>query len=445
MLEKVVRTFYILLYCLSLCFQPVGTMNYSRFLTAVSAARKPSPIRLLTEIQQRSPPTLISLAGGVPNPNTFPFQAATIKMKNGETVEFDGTMMKRALQYSGSYGIPELVSWMKELQKRLHDPPTVNFSPERGQMELCVTTGSQEGLCKVFEMLVNPGDNVLLDAPTYSGTLAALQPLGCNIINVPSDQYGMIPDDLRDILARWDSGKPDSTTPKVLYTIPNGGNPTGASMTLERKRKVYELASKYDFLIIEDDPYYFLQFQKPWAPTFLSLDVDGRVIRTDSFSKILSSGLRIGFLTGPKPLVDRVVLHIQASTLHTSTFTQLMVSQLLQGWGQEGFLKHTDGVVEFYRTQRNAMISSADKWLKDVAEWHAPAAGMFLWIKLKGVKDTQKLIMEKALEKEVLLVPGGVFNIDSSEPCPYVRAAFSLSTPQQIDEVQHLQITDCNS
>ncbi|XP_072543492.1 kynurenine/alpha-aminoadipate aminotransferase, mitochondrial [Salminus brasiliensis] len=412
-------------------------MNYSRFLTAVSAARKPSPIRLLTELQQRSPSTLISLAGGAPNPNTFPFLSATIKVKNGETVVFDETMMKRALQYSGSVGIPELVSWMKELQKRLHDPPTINYSPERGQMEMCVTTGSQEGLCKVFEMLVNPGDNVLLDAPTYSGTLAALRPLGCNVVNVPSDQYGMIPDGLRDVLSQWDPAeahKPDSTTPKVLYTIPNGGNPTGASMTLERKQKVYELARKYDFLIIEDDPYYFLQFQKPWAPTFLSMDVDGRVIRTDSFSKILSSGLRIGFVTGPKPLVDRVVLHIQASTMHTSTFTQLMVSQLLHSWGQEGFLKHIDGVVEFYRAQRNAMLSSADKWLKDVAEWHAPAAGMFLWIKLKGIKDTQKLIMEKALEKEVLLVPGGVFNIHSSEPCPYVRAAFSLSTPQQIDE-----------
>ncbi|XP_030635802.1 kynurenine/alpha-aminoadipate aminotransferase, mitochondrial [Chanos chanos] len=412
-------------------------MNYSRFLTAVSAARKPSPIRILTELQQRSPPTLISLAGGAPNPNTFPFKSATIHVKNGNPVVFDETVMKRALQYSGSYGIPELVSWMKELQRSLHNPPTAGYSPERGQMEMCVTTGSQEGLCKVFEMLVNPGDNILLDAPTYSGTLAALQPLGCNIINVPSDQHGMIPEGLREILAQWDPAdarKPGTTIPRVLYTIPNGGNPTGASMTLERKKEVYELAQKYDLLIIEDDPYYFLQFQKPWAPTFLSMDVDGRIIRTDSFSKILSSGLRIGFVTGPKPLVDRIVLHIQASTMHTSTFTQMMVSQLLHNWGQNGFLNHIDGVIEFYRTQRNSMLSSAEKWLTDVAEWHPPTAGMFLWIKLKGVKDTQQLIMEKALEKEVLLVPGGVFNIDSSDPCPYVRAAFSLSTPQQIDE-----------
>uniref|UniRef100_A0AAY5KAW1 Aminoadipate aminotransferase n=1 Tax=Esox lucius TaxID=8010 RepID=A0AAY5KAW1_ESOLU len=374
-------------------------MNYARFLTAVSAARKPSAIRMLTELQLRSPPSLISLAGGAPNPNTFPFQSCSIQVKNGDTLMFDETMMKRALQYSASSGIPELLSWMKTLQKDLHNPPTANYTAENGQMDMCVTTGSQEGLSKVFEMLVNPGDNVLIDAPTYSGTLAALQPLGCNLVSVPSDQYGMIPKGLKEVLSRWDPAdvhKPHSTIPRVLYTIPNGGNPTGASMTAQRKWEVYELARQYDLLIIEDDPYYFLQFDKPWAPTFLSMDVDGRIIRTDSFSKILSSGLRIGFVTGPKPLVDRVVLHIQASTMHTSTFTQVDEPLLLTLKSLLSFR-----VIEFYRTQRDAMLSSADKWLKDVAEWHSPAAGMFLWMKLKGITDSQQLIMEKALEKEV--------------------------------------------
>ncbi|TNN46699.1 Kynurenine/alpha-aminoadipate aminotransferase, mitochondrial [Liparis tanakae] len=298
------------------------------------------------ELQQRSPPSLISLAGGAPNPNTFPFQSASIKLKSGATLTFDETTMKRALQYSASNGIPELLTWMKSLQEDLHKPP----SPT----DMCVTTGSQEGLCKVFEMLVNPGDNVLLDAPTYSGTLAA---------------HGMIPAGLKEVLSRWDPSevqKPGSTAPKILYTIPNGGNPTGASMSAQRKQEVYELARQ----------------------------------------------LRIGFLTGPKPLVDRVVLHIQASTMHTSTFTQLMVSQLLHSWGQEGFLQHIDGVIEFYRKQRDAMLSSADRWLK---------------VKGEGSRRSQ-------MKRRVLLVPGGVFMINSSDPCPYVRAAFSLSTPEQIDE-----------
>uniref|UniRef100_A0A8C6PR11 Kynurenine/alpha-aminoadipate aminotransferase, mitochondrial n=1 Tax=Nothobranchius furzeri TaxID=105023 RepID=A0A8C6PR11_NOTFU len=409
-------------------------MNYARFLTAVSGARKPSPIRIEAELQQRSPPSLISLAGGAPNPNTFPFQSASIQLKNGQTLNFDEVVTKRALQYSASNGIPELLTWMKNLQKNLHSPPSADYAPEKGQMDMCVTTGSQEGLCKVFEMLVNPGDNVLLDAPTYSGTLAALQPLGCNIINVPSDQHGIIPTALKTVLSRWDPSevhKPGSSVPRILYTIPNGGNPTGASMTAERKKDVYELARLYDMLIIEDDPYYFLQFDKPWAPTFLSMDVDGRIIRTDSFSKILSSGLRIGFVTGPKPLVDRIVLHIQASTMHTSIMTSVVNSRAnISASG----LFSSNRVIEFYKRQRDAMVCSAEKWLKDLAEWHPPSAGMFLWMKLKGVADTQQLIMEKALEKEVLLVPGGVFMINSGEPCPYVRAAFSLSTPEQIDE-----------
>ncbi|NXJ93133.1 AADAT protein, partial [Corythaixoides concolor] len=416
-------------------------MNYSRFINTVSAARKASPIRLLTELTQKSPPSLISLAGGAPNPNVFPFKRATVAIGHGTAVEIGEDLMKRALQYSASAGIPELLSWLKDFQRSLHNPPTANYSPEQGQMEVCVTTGSQEGLCKVFEMLINPGDNILLDAPTYSGTLAALRPLGCNIINVPSDQHGIIPKDLKEILSTWSSEDVKNRShnlPKFLYTIPNGCNPTGNSLTTERKKEIYQLARKYDFLIIEDDPYYFLQFGKPWAPTFLSMDVDGRVIRTDSFSKILSSGLRIGFLTGPKPLIDRVILHIQVSTMHTSTFTQIMISQLLQQWGEKGFLEHIDRVVEFYRAQRDAMLIAADRWLKDLAEWYPPAAGMFLWIKIKGVSDTQQLIMEKALQKEVLLVPGGAFNIDSSEPSSYVRASFSLSSPAQMDLVSEI-------
>nr|XP_008113434.1 PREDICTED: kynurenine/alpha-aminoadipate aminotransferase, mitochondrial isoform X2 [Anolis carolinensis] len=363
-------------------------MNYSRFITAVSAARKASPIRVLTELMQRSPPSLISLAGGAPNPNTFPFKTASIAIRDGTTVEIEEELMKKALQYSFSAGIPELLSWLKDLQKSLHKPPTVDYKSEEGQMELCVTTGSQEGLCKVFEMLINPGDNILLDAPTYPGTLAALRPLGCNIINVPSDQHGIIPKGLKEILSRWnpeDAKKLNNNLPKFLYTIPNGGNPTGASLTTDRKEEIYQLARQYDFLIIEDDPYYFLQFNKPWAPTFLSMDTDGRVIRTDSFSKILSSG---------------IILHIQVSTMHTSTFTQIMISQLLQQWGQKGFLCHVDSVLDFYKQQRDVMLKAADKWLKGLAEWHVPAAGMFLWIKIKGVSDTQDLIMKKALENK---------------------------------------------
>ncbi|XP_066243992.1 kynurenine/alpha-aminoadipate aminotransferase, mitochondrial [Saccopteryx leptura] len=411
-------------------------MNYARFITATSAARRPSPIRVLTEIMNRAPKSLISLATGSPNPNTFPFKTAVITIENGKTIRFDEETMKRALQYSQSAGIPELLSWLKQLQVKLHNPPTLHYPSSQGQMDICVTTGSQEGLCKVFEMIINRGDNILLNEPVYSGTLQALLPLGCNIINVSSDEYGIVPDSLKEILSKWkpeDSKNPKKNTPKLLYTVPNGNNPTGNSLTSDRKKEIYELARKYDFLIIEDDPYYFLQFNKPWAPTFLSMDIDGRVIRADSFSKVLSSGLRIGFITGPKPLIERVVLHTQVSTLHPSTFTQLMISQLLHQWGEEGFLAHIERVIDYYRKQKDALLAAADKWLSGLAEWHVPTAGMFIWIKIKGINDVKKLVEEKAIKKEILMVPGNAFYIDSSAPSPYFRASFSLASPEQMD------------
>ncbi|XP_060040344.1 kynurenine/alpha-aminoadipate aminotransferase, mitochondrial isoform X2 [Erinaceus europaeus] len=332
--------------------------------------------------------------------------------------------------------IPELVSWLKHLQIKLHNPPTAHYPPNKGQMDICVTAGSQDGLCKVFEMLVNPGDNILLSEPAYPGTLEALHPLGCNLINVSSDKYGIIPNSLKEILSKWkpeDSKNPEKNTPKFIYTVPNGNNPTGNSFTIDRKKEIYELARKYDFLIIEDDPYYFLQFNKPWVPTFLSMDVDGRVIRADSFSKVLSSGLRVGFLTGPKPLIERVVLHTQVSTVHSSTFAQLLILQLLHQWGEEGFMAHIQRVIDFYRLQKDALIVAADKWLSGLAEWHEPTAGMFLWVKINGISDAKQLIEEKAIKKEVLMVPGNAFYIDSSAPSPYFRAAFSLASPEQMD------------
>ncbi|XP_037990469.1 kynurenine/alpha-aminoadipate aminotransferase, mitochondrial isoform X1 [Motacilla alba alba] len=383
-------------------------MNYSRFITTVSAARKASPIRLLTELMQKSPPSLISLAGGAPNPNVFPFKRATVDIGHGTPIEIGEDLMKRALQYSASAGIPELLSWLKDFQRNLHDPPTANYSPEQGQMEVCVTTGSQEGLCKVFEMLINPGDNILLDAPTYSGTLAALRPLGCNIINIPSDQHGIIPKALKEILSAWspeDVKNCSNHLPKFLYTIPNGCNPTGNSLTTERKKEIYQLARKYDFLIIEDDPYYFLQFEK-----FKNWFSDG-----SQASHRQSCSTHSG--------VNNAYQHF-----HTAN---ILCNKQVRGGTGTGI--RPSRVVDFYRIQRDAMLTAADKWLKDLAEWYPPAAGMFLWIKIKGISDTQQLIMEKALKKEVLLVPGGAFNIDSSEPSSYVRASFSLPSPAQMD------------
>ncbi|XP_019390246.1 PREDICTED: kynurenine/alpha-aminoadipate aminotransferase, mitochondrial-like isoform X2 [Crocodylus porosus] len=412
-------------------------MNYHRFLSTKSASRKSCPIRLLNQLMHNSPLSFISLAGGNPNPNTFPFKAAKFTTKDDTNIELEENLMKKALQYSASTGIAELLSWLKDLQKSLHSPPTANYSPEQGQMELCVTNGSQEGLHKVFDMLINPGDTVLLDGFTYPGTVAALRPLGCNLVSIPSNEGGIIPEALKAILSRWksdDAKTGKSKAPKFLYIMPNGSNPAGTSLSTHRKQQVYQLARDYDFLIIEDDPYYFLQFEKPWTPTFLSLDVDGRVIRTDTLSNIISPGLRIGFLTGPKPLIDRVILHIQVSTMHTSTLIQVLISQLLHMWEEEGFLNHVDKVIELYRTQRDAMHAAANKWLKGLANWHIPEAGMFLWIKIKGISCEQWLAINQAFQNEMLLFSNQAFNSDDSNPSFYIRASFSSPSQDQMDQ-----------
>ncbi|AWO97809.1 putative kynurenine/alpha-aminoadipate aminotransferase mitochondrial-like isoform 3 [Scophthalmus maximus] len=289
----------------------------------------------------RSPPTLISLAGGSPNPNTFPFESASITVTNGQTVTFDAATMKRALQFLTITITHTLQPYV------LHILVTFNYRQLLQTTELCCSNLDHFSMTEHATLIQTTKGHIR----TYN--------------NVQSQRI------------------------KALETHVVGFN----------------VLSNVQFNITHD----------PVREMYVCI-------------------LRIGFVTGPKPLVERVVLHIQASTMHTSTFTQLMVSQLLHSWGREGFLQHIDRVIEFYRKQRDAMITSADRWLKDVAEWHAPSAGMFLWIKLKGISDTQKLIMEKALDKEVLLVPGGVFMINSNEACAYIRAAFSLSSPEQMDE-----------
>ncbi|ESO02291.1 hypothetical protein HELRODRAFT_65967, partial [Helobdella robusta] len=317
----------------------------------------------------------------------------------------------------------ELCEWLINFQMITHKIPNMKSS----DTSVCITSGSMEGLCKTFEMLVNAEDDILVETPTYPGVLSALRPLGCNIISLATDHNGIIPESLEKVLSNYEK------TPKFIYTIPNGTNPTGASTTLERKKIVYQLAREYDLLILEDDPYYFLQFNKERTPSYLSMDEDGRVIRFDSFSKILSSGIRLGFVTGPAFFLDRIVLHHMVSTLHASPLSQILALELLKKWDIDGLEKHVSKVVEFYRKQKDVMIECAKTRLKGLAEWHEPVAGMFLWMRLLGMNDTKK-IEQKAKEKKVLFVPGCAFYPDDTLQSSFVRASFSMSTPSEIDE-----------
>lgn len=421
-------------------------MDYARFLTATALRRRPSPIRALQPLVSR--PGMISLGGGMPNASLFPYTGITFDLADGTALKASPGDVKEALQYSPTPGLPELVKRLTAVQQAEHKPPR--------PVSLAVVPGSQDGLAKLFDALVAPGDSVLVEAPTYSGSLAFLEATGCKLVGVPTDGGGIRVDALAATLEGWDEARrvrargraagtvcgcrrdargesltlvasfslvpflPQGRKPRLLYTISTGGNPTGASQPMGRKRELYDVARRHDLLLVEDDPYYYLQYAPCRTPSLLSLDVDGRVVRADSFSKILSAGLRVGTVTGPEPIVERVNLHNQASIMHTSGLSQLAVLLLLRHWrvgeGASGagggalgpaFEAHLARIRDFYAGQCSVLLDAAARHLVDaagapLAAFSRPSAGMFVWFKLlAGVDDTTPLIMTEAVEKKV--------------------------------------------
>lgn len=394
-------------------------VNYSRFLSQLSLRRKPSPIRECLPMAMR--PGMISLAGGLPNGSSFPFKNCTLELSNGEKLSISGPQFEEALQYGPTEGIPALQKWLVDHQVTRHGIDPSKYS-------LLVTSGSQDGLTKAFEMLIDvgEGDTVLVESPLYTGVSAALGPMQCEMLEIPLDGDGIIPEELEKILVNNKQKKI-----KFLYTVPTGQNPSGATLPVERKRAIYELACKYDFLILEDDPYYYLAFDGELPQSFLSMDTEGRVIRFDSLSKVLSSGMRIGWCTAPNALAERMNLHLQTAALHASSLSQVVAHELLRSWGIEGLNRHTAQVQSLYKRRRDLFIKAVDKHLKGLVEYSIPKAGMFLWIKVNGIEDT-KSIIDQIRDNLVLLVPGQAFSPNGT-PSQYLRASFSVVTEENMD------------
>eukprot|EP00729_Bicosta_minor_P000409 gene409-15879_t len=341
----------------------VGTNcpNYTSYLSRLSLLREPSPIRALQPLVAL--PGMISLGGGMPNPGTFPIKGLKIELEGGVALDLTPEETTAALQYSPTEGLPQLVKLMHEFQVREH--------------------GSQESLARTFAMLLNPEDTLLVEEPTYSGSLAYLKPHGCNLVSVATDSFGLVTEDFAAKMDQWEQRYP-------------GANPSGGTLPLDRRVQL--------------------------------------VIRFDSFSKILSSGIRMGCVTGPQALVQQLSLHAQAVNLHPSGLSQAVLLKLMQHWGTDGFEAHVKSVCAFYQAQRDAFLASADKHLTGLAEWTRPEAGMFSWIELFGVDDSFALISEKAIEEKVLLVPGSVFLSDPDAKSGHVRAAYSTASPEEMDE-----------
>ncbi|OSX57661.1 hypothetical protein POSPLADRAFT_1155669 [Postia placenta MAD-698-R-SB12] len=416
--------------------QSLAPESYTRFLSDAAKERKPSPIRGLYPLEAR--PGVISLLAGKPNATTFPFTSIKLTARSPTDpsreieTEVNGKALAEGLQYGPTAGLPSFCEWVYELQEREH-------GRKKGEgWRVSIGAGSQDVIYKAVMAMVNPGDSVLVECPVYAGVLPMFQALHCDLIEVETDSHGIKSNSLRSILQNWPSTK---QRPKVLYTVPYGCNPTGMTATLDRRQEVLALAREYDFIILEDDPYYYLYYgDAPRYPSYFTLELKqpevGRVLRFDSLSKILSSGIRIGFASGPEPLLQAIDMHTAVANLQTSSLTQAITYSLLDAWGYSGFKAHTETVSRFYREKRDVFEGALRRHLEGLAEWSTPEAGMFFWFKLLlggDEGDSESIIRTKAYERGVLALPGTVF-LPRGGKTAYVRAAFSLLAEDEVEE-----------
>ncbi|KAI0925700.1 hypothetical protein AcV5_008368 [Taiwanofungus camphoratus] len=415
---------------------------YAPFLSDVAKERKPSPIRSLFPLEAR--PGVISLLAGKPNAITFPLTSIQLTSRSPAdpskevTTEVSGEALADGLQYGPTAGLPALCEWVYGLQEAEH-------GRKKGEgWRVSIGAGSQDVIFKAVTAMVNDGDSVLVESPVYAGVLPMFQALHCDLVEVETDSQGIRSSSLRSILENWPASKPK---PKVLYTVPYGCNPTGMTATLQRRKEVLALSREHNFIILEDDPYYYLYYgDEPRYPSYFSLELEepevGRVLRFDSLSKILSSGIRIGFACGPEPLMQAIDMHTAVANLQTSSLTQTIAFALLNSWGYDGFKTHTGTVSRFYREKRDVFDQALKQHLGGLAEWTAPEAGMFFWFKLllgspngaeSGEGDSESLIRTKAYERGVLALPGTVF-LPNGGKTAYVRASFSLLTEGDVEK-----------
>ncbi|KIK63939.1 hypothetical protein GYMLUDRAFT_40149 [Collybiopsis luxurians FD-317 M1] len=447
---------------------------YDQFLSDQAKEWLPSPIRGLLPLEDE--PGIISLLSGKPNESTFPFLSLTFTAKDPASstservITIPQSQLAVGLQYTDTAGIPDLIKWVIGLQEKVHGRKHGRSGVHEGTegWRVSIGSGSQDLIYKAARSIISPGDPVLVESPVYAGVIPIFKSLQCTQIEVPTDANGICSSALQELLENW----PDEKRPKVLYTVPYGCNPTGMTASLERRKEVLKLARQYNFIILEDDPYYYLYYGKAVRPpSYFALEAIeptgevggypsaevGRVLRFDSLSKILSAGLRIGFASGPEPLLRKIDMLTANSNLQVSSFTQLITFRLLQSWGYDTFLAHTQSVSTFYKGKRDIFERQLQKWLGSddvvsntendenttgkLAEWVRPEAGMFFWFKLlvnspetsEEEEDSKALIETHAFKNGVLALPGTVFLPNGSKSA-YVRAAFSTLEEPQVEE-----------
>lgn len=381
-------------------------------------------------------PGMVGLHGGLPPPSIFPFKGMKVQLEDGTWLDMcDEDKMDAAQQYNtNGRGYVPLLEWAKQHCQQLHSPPA-------GQ-EVVITSGSNHAIDMVLCCLLNRGDSLLCDEYTYSHLVEAMVgPKGYDAVPVPMDEFGMTPEALDKVLQ--DKRAQGKGIPRVLYLVPNGQNPVSYIAPLQRKQALYRVCRKHDIMIVEDDPYFYLQFpydrEVPglWnlGQSYLSIDTDGRVIRLDSFAKFIAPGFRVGWLTAHPTFVDKLTFHMHGTCLGPCSTTQVMIAELMQHLGDEGLDRHLKSIQTTYKRRAQLMHKSAQQYLGGLASWLPPQAGMFMWMRLEGgVKDADD-ITDALKEELVAVVPGRISHCNGPHPpfpCPYVRISFVMAPEEDI-------------
>ncbi len=358
-----------------------------------------SVIRDLLEHAKR--PGVISLAGGIPDPDLFPVQEITDATARLLAAD------RNALQYGLTGG---------EAPARAAVAPLLGWEPDVERV--VVTTGSQQALDLLAKVLVDPGDAIVAGDPSYLGALQAFRANRAELVALPVDEAGLVVDALADRLAAGDGFRP-----AFVYVVANFQNPTGAVLSEPRRRKLVELAEAHGFLIVEDDPYGQLRYDGAALPPIGP--GSEHVVRLRSTSKVLAPGLRVGWLEGPQWLVDAVVIAKQSADLHTSTLSQGIAVALLgdETW----FSAHIDTLTRQYGARRDALCAALDMTFGSNVSYRRPEGGMFVWARFPGVATSEALTT--ALEHGVAYVPADAFTIDEARP-ETARLSFATVDPE---------------
>lgn len=346
---------------------------------------KASEIRELLKLTTM--PEIISFAGGLPAPELFPTE--DLKKVDKAVLTKEG---QAALQYGTTEGYTPL---REQIAGRMKKSFMVDCTPEN----IVITSGSQQGLSLLAQIFLNPGDVVLVESPTYLGAINAFKLCGPEFVEVPTDDKGIIPEALEKILAKY------GDRVRMMYVIPEFQNPTGITWPMERRKAFMDIINRYDFPVLEDDPYGELRFDGDKVPSLKSMDTKGNIIFLGSFSKILMPGLRIAWMVADPTIIDKVVKLKQAVDLQSSSFGQRQTSFFIDMYDLDA---HVAKIKELYKKRRNLMCDSMKEYFPEGITFTYPEGGLFTWVTLPEGMDAKEL-MPKVLAKNVAYVPGGPF------------------------------------